>query len=73
MVDIVEGFLYGFYTSPPETVAACSFCDEMSKSVAALQKNIADLLAERDKWVTLDYFNSLGFFDKVRLMSGLYL
>ena len=29
--------------------------------------------AQRDDWINLDKFNSLGFFDKVRMMSGLYL
>ena len=27
--DMTEGFIYGFYSSPPENVGDCTFCDEM--------------------------------------------
>ena len=34
--DVAEGFLYGFYQSPPDNVADCTFCNEMAGSIAAL-------------------------------------
>ena len=34
---------------------------------------IVTLEASREDWINLDKFNSKGFFDKVRMMSGLYL
>ena len=34
--DITEGFLYGFYQNPPDTVNDCTFCNEMGGSIAAI-------------------------------------
>ena len=71
--DLTEGFMYGFYKNPPNTVSDCEFCEKMGGSFGAIQKIVSTLYTDRTKWVNLNHFNSLGFFDKVRLMSGLFL
>lgn len=71
--DIVEGFMYGFYKHPATTVDKCDFCDAIGKRYGGMQIMVADLMANKNQWTTLSYFNSLSFFDKVRFFVGLFL
>ena len=57
--DVIEGFTYGFYESPPVTVDECVLCDYMGRSFADVQSIVLDLEFVRGLWITLDFFDEL--------------
>ena len=61
------------YESPPETVDECYLCDKLGRHIGALQIGIAALERDRESWIDKNEIDSLGFFDKIKILLSIYI
>ena len=63
--DVVEGMVFGMFDAPTFNISNCWTCDNLGKSVAAMQMITVSLNNDRLQWITDGYLKSLAFFDKI--------